>query len=411
MIRRLLLPAAAACALVAGGSGTAAAPEAAGDVRALVAGLERLHPSPYHATSREAYERAADDVASRVGSLDDDELLVELMRLVALLGERDGHAHLHPLVRHRRALHLYPLATYGFSDGTYVTGAPGRAALVGRRLVAIEGMPLEDVLSRVDRVVPSDNDVTRRAHRNAYLLCAEVLHGLGVAASPTQARFAFADGSEAVLTPVPARSYAAAMRPWYPSFVDGMPQRAKPLVASRRGSQQWLTTLDRGRVVYLAYNATRLDTWATSQRLLRLSRRPKVRRIVIDLRNNGGGDIATYPALLDVLRSRSINRPNRLVVLIGPTTFSAAVHFAVDVDRATRAVFVGERAGGSPNHYSDTGELVVLPATGYAVGIPRVYFEKQPGRSGLVFDPDVVVPLTGADFFAGRDPALARALR
>jgi hypothetical protein len=48
--------------------------------------------------------------------------------------------------------------------------------------------------------------------------------------------------------------------------------------------------------------------------------------------------------------------------------------------------------------------------SGYTVNVPRIHFEKQPGRPGLQLDPDVRVPLTGRDFFAGRDPVLARAL-
>jgi hypothetical protein len=97
-------------------------------------------------------------------------------------------------------------------------------------------------------------------------------------------------------------------------------------------------------------------------------------------------------------------------VLIGRTTFSAAVHFAVDVKRGTHAIFMGEPTGGSPNHYSDT-DPVPLPVSGYTINIPRIQFEKLPGQSGLQLDPDVAVALTGADFFAGRDPVLARALR
>jgi hypothetical protein len=42
--------------------------------------------------------------------------------------------------------------------------------------------------------------------------------------------------------------------------------------------------------------------------------------------------------------------------------------------------------------------------------VPRIHFVKLPGQSGLQLDPDVTVPLTGADFFAGRDPVLERAL-
>ena len=415
---RTLLLAALALALAACGGGGASAPaappEAAADVELLLRELERIHPNPYHATSREAYRAAADRVIARLPELDDDQLLVELMRLVTMLGERDGHANLQPLnPAHRRPLHLYPLATYGFADGVFVTAAPNQRQLVGLRLVAIEGRPLEEVLDRVNTVVPIDNATTLRSHRGPMLVCAEVLHGLGI--TPTAARAAFtfenAAGAQTVveLEPMESSAFQRAARASYPLFVDGLPKRPKPLFVSRRGTAQWLTTIDRGRVVYLAYNSTFADTWDTSRRLLRLARRPKTRRVVVDLRNNPGGDISTYPALLEALKSRSINRPGRLVVLIGPTTFSAAVHFATDVDRGTRATFVGEPTGGSPNHYSDT-DPVDLPVTGWQVGIPTIYYEKRPGESGLVFEPDVVVPQTAADFFAGRDRELARAL-
>ena len=120
--------------------------------------------------------------------------------------------------------------------------------------------------------------------------------------------------------------------------------------------------------------------------MLRLASRPKTRRVIVDLRNNGGGDINTYPYLLQTLKSRSINKRGKLVVLIGRTTFSAAVHFAVDLKRGTHAIFIGEPTGGSPNHYSDT-DPVTLPASGYTINVPRIHFVKLPGQSGLAARP------------------------
>lgn len=131
--------------------------------------------------------------------------------------------------------------------------------------------------------------------------------------------------------------------------------------------------------------------------------------MIVDLRNNGGGEIRTYSALLDSLRSKMVRR-KKLVVIVGRSTFSAAVHFAADVKRQTRAIFVGEPTGGSPNHYSDT-DPVSLPVTGWTIGIPTVYYEKMPGQAGLTIEPDVPVAVRARDFFAGRDPALAAALR
>ncbi len=144
---RLLATAVVASALAACGFAAAAPPETASDVEHYLVELERIHPAPYHAVSKAEYRAAADRLIARLPELDDDQLMVELLRLVALLGERDGHANMNPLAGgHRRELHLYPIATYEFADGVYVVAAPGRPQLVGRKLVAIQGRPIAEVL-------------------------------------------------------------------------------------------------------------------------------------------------------------------------------------------------------------------------------------------------------------------------
>ena len=60
----------------------------------------------------------------------------------------------------------------------YVVAAPGRPQLVGRRLLAIQGRPIADVLRLVDPLVTYDNPLSLAAHRSPYLVTAEVLHGL-----------------------------------------------------------------------------------------------------------------------------------------------------------------------------------------------------------------------------------------
>jgi hypothetical protein len=407
---RLLAAVVATFALAACGLAAAAPPETASDVELYLTELERIHPSPYHAISKADYRAAADRLIARLPQLDDDQLMVELLRLVALLGERDGHANMNPLSDHRRVLHLYPLATYEFADGVYVVAAPGRPQLVGRKLVAIDGKPIADVLRLLDPLVTYDNALSLAAHRSPYLVSAEILHGLGITATAARAVFSVEGAADAAISPVNAGAYITALRPAYPNYLDGMPKRSKPLFVQKRGTSQWLTTIDRDRSVYFAYNTVQGYPREIADRLVRLARRPKTRRVIIDLRNNGGGDINTYPYLLQSLKSRAVNKRGKLIVLIGRTTYSAAVHFAVDLKRGTRAIFMGEPTGGSPNHYSDT-DPVPLPVSGYTINIPRIHFEKLPGQSGLQLDPDVAVPLTGADFFAGRDPVLARALR
>jgi C-terminal processing protease CtpA/Prc len=188
-----------------------------------------------------------------------------------------------------------------------------------------------------------------------------------------------------------------------------MPRKRRPLYQRLGREPYGITPLQRGRAVYLAYNQTTYPG-LMPRRLLRLARSPKVRRVVIDLRLNGGGNNTSYGSLLAALRSRTVNRPGKLRVLTSRITFSAAGNFAADIDRSTRARFFGEPTGGSPNNYGDAQDIQ-LPTLGVTVFLPTQWVEVAPGDMRLAVEPDVPVPLTASAYFAGRDPVLAAALR
>jgi C-terminal processing protease CtpA/Prc len=109
---------------------------------------------------------------------------------------------------------------------------------------------------------------------------------------------------------------------------------------------------------------------------------------------------------LSAIREIDFNQAGRLFVIIGRSTFSAGKDFALDVARNTEAIFVGEPTGGMPNNYGYS-VIVRLPNSGIEVGIASTYVFK--GRSQDLdpwLEPDIVVPVTAADYFAGRDAAL-----
>ena len=144
-----------------------------------------MHPDPWHDVSEDEFVAAATDLKERLPSLGRDETLVELMRLVALLGARDGHSGVFPLDEtHRSRPRLYPVRLFAFADGVRVVG--GRPGLVGLRLVSVAGTPVDRLAAEVAPLVPADNDASRRARTWQWAVVAEVLHGLGL--TPTPAR-------------------------------------------------------------------------------------------------------------------------------------------------------------------------------------------------------------------------------
>jgi hypothetical protein len=371
---------------------TAAPPSAAArDVRLLVERIEAIHPNPWHAISAQEFKFAAEKLERRIDQLTPDEQLVELMRLTALLGERDGHSGIFPLDEtHDRTPHLYPIRLYEFSDGLFVVDAIDHPELVGARLVSIGGHPVDEIMAAVRPLVPADNEWSLKARLPQYLVSAEVLRGLGYAS----AEFAF-DRLAATLEPVEAGEYATAFPDlFHPMVPQGLPHAM---------ADQVVEMLDGGRVVYAAYNVTLGETTDFADDIGRRARRAQ--RVVIDLRNNPGGNNGTYPPLLEALK------PLDVVALIGRTTFSAAANFITELERTGDVLFVGEPSGGAPNQYGDP-VAVPLPATGWTAHIAGVYWEKStPDDSRLAIVPEIPVELSSEDFFADRDPVLSTALR
>ena len=320
------------------------------------------------------------------------------MRLAALPGPRDGHTGIFPFDFHARPLHLYPLRVYDFADGLHVVGSLVAADLTGRRLTAIEGRPVGEVVELVRPLVPHDNESSLRGRLPSYLVTAEVLRGLGVTRRDA-ATFAFADGSTVELEPVPAGEYAESL-----GSALGPAPPGDPVWLRELGDEQWLTMLEGGRVVYLGYRATTGPTDELAMRLSKLARKPGVRRVVVDVRLNQGGDNTTYRPLLDVLAQPAISR--KLVLLTGRQTFSAAGNFVAEVARDTKARIVGELAGGAPSQWGDPTSLE-LKRIGLTVRVATVFHDFGPAEA---VRPDRLVEPTAADFFRGRDPVLEAAL-
>jgi hypothetical protein len=241
-----------------------------------------------------------------------------------------------------------------------------------------------------------------------------VLHGLGLRGGTGPARFTLqkpgAAATDVTLAPVTAARYLRLMEPAFPGFVYALPRRPAPLYLRRRGQDHYVTTIARGRAVFVGYNFTLGSTFAEARQVLRLAKRKKVRRVIVDVRLNPGGDNHTYVDLLRALRSKSVNRRGRLVVLVSRSTFSAAQNFITEVERKTRAVFIGETSGGSPNLYGDAAG-VDLPTVGVNVEVAGRYWQKSfAADTRVAIEPKVTVPLASSAFFRGKDPVLAAAL-
>ena len=137
-----------------------------------------------------------------------------------------------------------------------------------------------------------------------------------------------------------------------------------------------------------------------------------VRRLILDLRQNPGGDNTTYGPLLDLVRDFADDHPGELRVLIDRVTFSAAANLSTEIEQQTDAVFIGEAMVGGLNFWDDVTfvELDALPVP-MQVGVSTRYWEfASPDDPRLTIEPDVAIASSSEPFLAGGDPVLDAAV-
>jgi hypothetical protein len=166
----------------------------------------------------------------------------------------------------------------------------------------------------------------------------------------------------------------------------------EPLFRQRPQEQFWYSQLPDGQTMYVSFRRYD-DLGDKARQLFQAIDRSPPKRLVIDLRQNGGGDFFEgRKHLVNPVKSRPVvNQKGRLFVIIGRRTFSAAMVNAIDFRKDTQAILVGEPIGERPNSYSENDEMT-LPNSRIVVSYSTRYYK--------FVDPN------WPDFRAGRDPVM-----
>ncbi|MGE5718081.1 MAG: hypothetical protein ACM369_15645 [Acidobacteriota bacterium] len=163
------------------------------DLAALGAELKRVHPRFRECGLTPDFEASAAALAAHIGDLTDEQVIVEIQRLLASIG--DGHTLSWPFGMKRGALLRVPLMLWSFQEGLYVIDAAERD-LIGRRVVSIGGVPAAEVLGRLEPYVSHDNAEQLRWAVPLYATFTDFLAAVGAAADRNSAVLAStADGA------------------------------------------------------------------------------------------------------------------------------------------------------------------------------------------------------------------------
>ena len=360
----------------------------------------------------DALVKAAADLSLKVDRYSDDRMLFEMQRLAALVG--DGHTYILPVGARVAPGRVLPVRFYLFSNGIFIVDAqPGWEQWIGSRLERIGTASDQRLLAYLKPAISADNP-----HMWRWIGPA-LLNVRGAIELATDRRIG--DSLTVGLRNRSNRAVRVRM-PMLPApRFRGVPKLSAPTLAAIT-PPLWLRNVARNYtieplpndVLYVQFNqvmdapdepladfARRLDGEIT---------RTHPHAIVLDVRHNNGGNSYLFWPLVEVLARYDATAPsNRLFVLTGRNTFSAAQNFIAQIDKRTRAVFVGEPSSSKPNFVGEENE-VVLPWSGARGSISNRYHENIAGDTRPWIPIDIPVELSSADYFSGKDPVLDAAL-
>ena len=197
---------------------------------------------------------------------------------------------------------MLPLQLYRFSDGWYITDAsPRYQYLVGLRVMRIGTRGVEEVYAIFHPFVGADNEATVKDRIPLYMVCPEALQTEGIApSSSTAVVFTVADpngrDSDVNIEPVGLVRYFY----WYFQPLQTWKHKSDesnlPLYRQQRWKNYWFRYLESERIVILRVQIQVRDDSGEAfevllgTKLLAYCRAHPVKRLVIDIRNNSGGD-------------------------------------------------------------------------------------------------------------------------
>ena len=361
------------------------------DLRLLLDAVMSVHPEPFGHCSLTTWRQAVRKLWLGLPEMTREARIVAYAELLALIG--DGHTILRlPQVAE---FTRYPLQFQLCQDGLIITAIEeSERWALGGKVLSLGDWPIPMAYARVRACVSSDNLMGERLRVAEALAIPQVawFYGLTEPAHPLRIGVRGQDGEERVIKV--AVSSSPVMQ------LHSPPPLANTWTYDPSAAQMYV------RYAQVRDEPTR-SLAAFWMEVFQAIEEYKAEKLIIDVRANGGGDNRLNRSLVHaILRHDRINQWGRLFVLIGRKTFSAACNAVVELERHTRALFVGEPTGGRPNHYGETN-LVHLPDCNATISISSLWWQfSDPFDDRPWVAPDIDAPLRSLDVLTGRDPAL-----
>ncbi|WP_346856637.1 hypothetical protein [uncultured Draconibacterium sp.] len=366
-------------------------------------GLEQKHIDVYNKISPTDFEKELDAIKESLGEKTDLEITIELMCLTRKIG--DGHT---TISFANQETHNFPFELQKFEgEWRVVKTSTKHLPVLGLELIEIDGNPIDEVAKQIGEVAQFvENEYSQVVRTAQYLTFSELLYGLHIITDKTEALFTFRNTDGNLIR----EKVQSLNRPEYKTaaFSEikiGVPEITQPDNPKTEGF--WFTPIEETQGLYIHF-----QNYPTFDEMMRIGEeiaafifQNNTKQLVIDMRNNGGGDLYTGLVLAFALNlADPVNWRDGVYVLSNNVTFSAATSNTALYRDLLNATIVGEPTGSNPTGYQDMDSFE-LPNSKLVICYSKRLFKIQETPSSGV-QPDVLIKSDWNNFSQGKDPVL-----
>jgi tetratricopeptide (TPR) repeat protein len=377
------------------------------------------YPFLFKKTTAADFDKEVSELFVNIPQMEDHEVLVGLAKLVASF--EYGHTVL-GYWENVIPIHQLPIVLYQYDDGVFLQGVQkDYVEALGTRLMAINGMPIEEVMKRMRPVVPAENDQFVKAYGLHYLTFPEFLHAQGVlqemTASVTLTLKKEGKTFEKEVKAMPMERFPRQYGMVIPGedWLESRDLSETPLYLKDLERIYRYEYLPEHKALYVRQSQIMDDSIQTIPEFYRevfdFIEKNDVEKLILDVRLNGGGNnYKNKPVVTGIIANKKINQSGKFFVILGRRTFSACQNLVNELHTYTNAVFIGEPTSENINFYGDT-RPVNLPNTKLNAYLSFAWWQDKPQwENKPALYPQIATGLTFEQYRTNQDPALEAAL-
>lgn len=375
------------------------------DLNQLREELPKKHLNLYFEQSEENFFWEIDSLKEELDDGDMDHFVVisNIARIIASF--KDAHTTLYIPGKW-----FLPFDFYWFMEGIYIVGGMSRySSLIGCRVTHINDIEITEVISRLRTVIAYENESFLKSQLPKYIRVGEVLYGLGLIDNLKEMSIGVEYG-DGIASKIQIETYTEDELSTGYINLDSLLDNKPPLYRSRSGEHYWSQYLPNENIYYINYNCCKnmndsgaIDFFSGA---LAEIQSLNISKVVVDLRNNFGGNSKLLEPLIQGIKDWTGDNDNRrLFTIIGRDTFSSALLNAYSLKNDASAILLGEASGGKPDCYGEVQYIELLNSR-LRIRYSTKYYDIIEDESQESLFPDIKFDIRFNDYIRSRDPVM-----